>query len=529
MTKSSSSNESGGWAIIDNGETSHVDGKLETVGGTQDSDCCDCGHEIFEDDLIYLGYTATNATSNDCELQIKKLKNKIVTITTEVEVVQKKLQDALDNSTELKTQLVAANADAQKWKTNSDSLDIDLKQSKQINVQLTDTVNEYNTTISNLRTTIDQITSNSNKCGTELDEWKTKWATANDELIKNEKTIKDLQASNGDLNSKIAKLTDDLSSSRNRSQQNDIDISTLKNNVTDLTKQLSNCTVDLGTCNVALKRVTDNFNADELKAHEEEKTRSNLDLQLSACVARTKELETNYDSEKQSVLDCKNETVTLRDECSKQYQKYDNDIAELKSNCTVSVDKCEASLKAEKDNDVNTQNQITQLKNQIVDIEGKLNASIKDSDDWQKKNQYCEDNAVILNQTINTLQTNIADTNNHLSTCVANSNSLQSDLTSCKSNWEACKGDLSDTQTKLAGNETIIVNLNTQIDSLESSKKQCLTELSTLRCDVNQNLDGIKSAEDKAYASLLQVLSILDGNKKLLSTFVGSHNITCGA
>lgn len=578
-SSSSSSSQSG----VEHG---HLAGNTEahlTVSsdGHDDCGCGGAGHytyEIADKDLKYLDSSDVTTTStqvhlhsSDCETQVKKLNNDndhltkqlksansvistltgekswvldeleecrheyscitedFVTITTEVKILKKKIQVSVDDSTKLKTQLIAANADAQKWKTKSDSYEIDLKTTKEINIKLTNTVNEYTTTITNLHITITELTIKNNKCDAESNEWKRKWEAENAKVIKNEKTIKDLEASNADLKGKIDKLNEDLSCCQNEKHQKDIEINNLKNSVSDLKNKLSCCTVDLGSCNVALKRVTAEYDADELRDHEEAIVRARLQLELGECMARKKDIETNYESEKKCVINCKNEIVVIREDCTKRYQKYEDDITDLKITFKGSLDKCEALVKSEKDNNAKCRIEITNLQIRIVEIENKLTISIKVSEDWQKKNQCCEDDSITLRRTIETLRTNLADTNKQLSICVANSNSLQSELTSCKSNWDICRNELSETKKKLADKEVIIVNLNIQINSLESSIKCCQADLSGLRCDVNHYLAGVKSAEEKAYEYVSQVLGILDGNKKSMSNFVGSHDITCRA
>lgn len=549
--------------------SSQIAGKQTVVGeivNSNDDDCsdCDCDSCDCADEEVEIH-------SHDCDKQLKKLNNDndqltkqlkssnsiISTLTEEkswvldelkgcteeytcvtrdfekisieIKTVKKKLQVSLDESVKLKTQLIAASADAQKWQTRSDSLDIELKKTKDINVQLTVTVNECTTTITSLRTTVNDMTIKNNKCGADADEWKRKWEAENAKVIKYEKTIKEWETSNADLKSKNAKLTDDLSSCQDVNHQNDIEINRLKNTVTDLKKQLSNCTVDLGNCNVSLKRALDDFDADQKKDHEEAIKCGKLEVQLGECSARKKDLEQNYESEKKLVIDCKNEIVTVRDECTKRSQKYDDDLANLKITSKASIDKCEASLKTERDSNAKIRIDVTNLQNRIVEFESKLTISINVSDDWQKKNKYCEDNSVTLRQTIETLRSNLADTNKNLSDSVANGNSLQSQLTSCKSSLEICTTNLSDTKNKLADRETTIINLNVQIGSLESSNNRCQGEVSKLRCDVNQYLDGAKAAEEKARQTVLEVLSILDVKKKSMSDFVDSHDITCNS
>lgn len=494
--------------------SSRIDGESKHQLAT-DSDGDDCDSDCDSDCVCVEDYT-------QCIKEKKK-------ITKKRNVFKKKLQVALDESAKLKTKWISVTADAQKCKTKVDNLEIDLKKTVEINSQLTIKVNEYSTTINKLRSTVNELTIKNNKCVAESNEWKRKWEEENAKVITNEQKIKELEASNVDLTSRISKLNDDLSRCRNGNQQNDIEINKLKNTVTDLKKQVSTCTVDLGSCNVTLKRVTDQFDADQLLDVEKEKRSAKLELELSECNTRKKDIEKNLESEKKNVGTCKDEIVTIRAECSRRYQKYEDDITELKSNTKVSIDRCEDSLKTERDENANIRNNITKLQNRITDLETKLTAAISVSDDWQKKSKFCEDDSIVTKQTIETLRTNLADTNKHVSTCVANSNSLQSELNSCKSNLEICSGDLGDTKKRLTESEVNIVDLNKNIVSLESIKKSCQTEISTLRCDVNQYFENVKSAEEKAYEAATQVLSILDGNKKSLSKFVGSHDLTCRA
>lgn len=507
ITRSSSSSSS-----LNGGQ---IDSKPEKSQKDDDCDCSNCDDADLEDCF----YDCEEKTSllgeiNTCRGNNTKISHDLVEIRKELTVVKKNLQGALDDSAQLKTKWIAASADAQKWKTKSESLEINLKKALEDNTQSNKTVNEYSTTINNLRTTINEITIKNNKCGAESDEWKRKWEAENAKVIQSEKTIKELQSSNDDLKTRINKLTDDLTSCQNGNQQNHIEINKFKNTVNDLQKNVSTCSVDLGTCNIALKRVTDDFD---------------VELELGECDNSKKEIEKNLQSERTNVDKCKKEIVSIREVCSTRYQKYEDDITKLKSDSKVSIDQCEASLKLEKDNNADNRIEITKLQNQIVGIESKLNISIKTSEDWQKKSKLCEDDSITAKQTIETQRTNLEDTNKHLSICVANSNSLQTDLTSCKSKLEDCSGNLVKTKTKLADSEVVTVNQNSKIDSLGNENKRCQTEITKLRCDVEGHLAGVRSAEQKVSVALQQALSILDGNTKSSNDFIGSQNIYCKA
>ncbi|XP_037036709.1 myosin-3-like [Bradysia coprophila] len=541
---------------------------------------CDCSgcvqhtYELTDDDLSFVNITVIATVHTDVQVQncgilltklrndYEQLTNKVITVdsfisaltkeknsvvsdlkkcrgknalitddllkvTTELKNVKKKLQDTIDDSAKLKTQWVSVTADSEKWKTKSDSLEIDLKRALDSNGLLTITVNEYSTTIANLRSTINEITIKNNMCGNDSNEWKRKWETENSKVVTNEKRIKELEATNNDLTSRITKLTIDLTSCRNGNAQNDKEINKLKDTVTDLTKQLSKCTVDLGSCNDVLNRVTNEFNADKLQDVEAAKLRAKIELELGECVNRKKEVEQNLETERKAVDKCKAEVVTMRNECSTRYKKFEDDIIVLKSNNQISIDKCQATLKSEIDINVNSRTEITVLKNQITDFETKLSVSIKNSEDWQKRNQFCEDDSINLKQKIESLQTNVADVNQHLTTCVTNANSLQIDITSCQSKRDVCTDDLERTKKKLVDSELVIVNLNINVSSLETARKTCQTELSTLRCDVDQYLRNTKSAQEKVNVAVLQVLSFLDTDKKFLGDFIDSHDTTC--
>lgn len=299
------------------------------------------------------------------------------TITTEVTITRTKLQKFADENEKCQTQLIATNADSQKWKTKSESFEIELKKSKEINVQLTVTINEYTTKITNFQTTINEITIKSNKCGSESDEWKRKYESELAKTAKYEKNIKDLEANNADLKKKYAEKTEELSCCQNQNHHQSIEISTLKTSVDDFKKVVSKHTVDMEKCDIALKLVTDEYNADEIRDHDEMLIRKSLEIDLCECRSRKDEIEKSYQSEKTLVINCKNEIVHIREEQTKISKIYEADIANLKITFKASLDKCEFSLNVEKATNVKISIDIKNLQNQIVQIKNELSISIE--------------------------------------------------------------------------------------------------------------------------------------------------------
>src|SRR6201999_3903404 len=106
---------------------------------------------------------------------------------------------------------------------------------------------------------------------------------------------------------------------------------------------------------------------------EELQIRKRLEIDLNACRMQKDEMEKSYESEKALVTRCRNDIVNIREDFAKITMKYESTITELKSNFKISLEKCELSVKSEKEINnklsvdlKNFEKEIVQIRNQLT-------------------------------------------------------------------------------------------------------------------------------------------------------------------
>jgi len=392
---------------------------------------------------------------------------------------------------------------------------------------LTVTINQHITKITKLETTINEITIKTNNCGKESDEWKHKYDSEHNKVTSYEKRIKELEDTVTDLKSKNAKLTGDLDSCRSASNIKDGKIRDFKVEIDGYKDQVTKLNIKIGECEAERDHATKDLSQEKKLEIQEGVIIKKLEVQLEELRSRYTGMEISYKKEQTLVENFQNQIIVLREEHSQICKKYDDDIAQLKFTFKVSIDKCEASVKSERDINASIRIQITNLLIKITEIEEKLTFSIKLSEDWQRKQQYCENETVSLKQQIDVIKVHFDDTDAHLSSCVTHTKSLQTEVTRSKSELETCSINFIDIRNKFESGEAIIVKLLGEIGNCEAGRKRSEAEVAALQCEVSKFLTEIEGAEDRAITAILEVKGLFDGNKAALGKFVKSQNIGC--
>lgn len=299
------------------------------------------------------------------------------TLKLEIKIAKKKLQISSDDYKKVQTDLNVALSESQTWKSKFDVLTVSYSQVQKSYSTLQITVKNYETTITQLNESIEKTATVNKNQGVELNECNLNYQSEHSKVENSEKTITGLNASIDDLTKKNVKLTEDLSSSHDREQQNAVDIDTLKKSNDDIGKNLSACVIDKTTIGNALSEITGKYNAEQLSDHEELIARKQIESERDELKARNAELETNYQTEKSNAFNCQNDIASLRVEITKNSQQYELDIKNIRITDQASIDECKDSLKSETEKNVLIVKDNDSLKSDIADIQIKLTASEK--------------------------------------------------------------------------------------------------------------------------------------------------------
>lgn len=305
------------------------------------------------------------------------ISNDFGTLSYEIRIVKKKLQKATDDYGRIQTELIKVSSESQSWKSKNEVCSVTLKQAQDINVKHEITVKESETTITTLQTTIEQFKGVNRNVSIELNEWKHKYDSEHTKVVAHEKTIENLEATIANLNKKNSELTENLSGCQGESHGYSVQIDALKTNINSVKKELSTCNVDNTHCSDALQSKIKKYNDDELQRMEKSLITGRLEVDLAECQSRYKKIEESYESEKALVLNCKNNTVVIREDCAKTFRQNEEDIKNLRITSKGFIDKCEASLKIQVAKNDETLSDVKGLKNRINDIELNLSMSIK--------------------------------------------------------------------------------------------------------------------------------------------------------
>jgi chromosome segregation ATPase len=347
------------------------------------------------------------------------------------------------------------------------------------------------------------------------------------QVTKYEVTIQNLEINIADWKVKVDKKTEEIESCQHENTANDKEIDTLKTELNDYKSQTSKLTSDLATCDSALLLVTNEYNEDEKRDHDEFVYRKKVENELEECEKRRDQLLIDFDTEKNNYANCKNEIVIIREENTKNSNKCQEDITNIKLTYQTTIDTCEASLLSEKDNYAQIVIQVTNMSNEITLIRNELNISVKVVEEWQKKHQYCEDGSKTLQETIVKLESNIDNLEGQLSTCIEHSGNTQTDLTKCVSDLDICSDDLTDSKNTNTENAELIIKLESNIKSVEAERDNCQSEITVLRCETNHILAVVDDAETKSLQALNDLKGIIEDSKNRVDQFVATQDIKC--
>jgi chromosome segregation ATPase len=455
------------------------------------------------------------------------LSDDFTVITTDIKIWKKKYQLAYEEIQRLKTVLIAANTDILSWKTKAENLYIEYNKSLQINIQNTNTINQYTTLLTNLRQEITNLRIQINTATSESGEWKKQYETEVKRSASLLINIQNLEITIAEWVSKNDKANADLGVCLSKTHDNDLEISDLKDEVNVLLNVKSSLTIEISNCNVRYETCVAEFDEDEkqdlldLAALEETK------LQLGECNARADELDIKYQSEKAHAILLGEEIIQVRGECQLKYNQYDIQISELNISFQGRLDECNAELDIERNTIVNINIDITNLRNELVDIKNQLTISLQVSQDWESKNLQCEGSLVLLNETIVVLRNTIDTTNSQLTECAENDLKLQENLNTCNADLALSEENLTAAENDVNDRDITIEGLLSDISDLTNDNNTCNNELGELRCSINQFLPSIVEAENNIKQKLLDVTALFDDNGNNILGFAGGHNLDC--
>jgi len=239
------------------------------------------------------------------------------------------------------------------------------------------------------------------------------------------------------------------------------------------------------------------------------------------------ELERKFLESTTLTQNCRNEVTTYKETILNNNKQYDINIQDLKSKYNVLLDKCESTVKSEKDRNL----QITvDLRNAITKYErneGELTRINLVVEENKKKFELCVQQSNTYVTDIDVLRNSVKTVNERLQISVIDNRKLQENNQNLRSERDTCNENLKVSLLRNSKDESTINKQRNDITIFETGLNECKNRYDSFNCASFNNVIALQDVLKNVGVKLNDVHDLIRNAEVGAVDYVNKNGVRC--